>query len=446
MGENRRASGGLPKLRRTLSTQCRGTLLSNLLLAVLVAQSRSHATRPLRCSPDPLDTAGSRELASDGGPAELSYPSNKPAAETLYSHQVSSSVGSKQEERLPSTLLGSSASEPRAVAASGDSRPEPPASASDEAYTGAPCRRPTSSSLSTGSETSARRPRRESTDPVKRQVDLRQESSWSNNKLASLSSQRREDNERDLIELLAQFYAHIEQLKDRVNIYLLSLRQHSPLLKSELTSNQSSPIRAIEQRRAQVEAEMGADQETLLKWLRDKQSKFESLASIKFELLKEAPNKSIIVCQDGPKILVLPNVTDIVRCYPHDQWIERLWLDVKLLPIHYPAIVLSLLIFLFGTTGNVFVCLSVYRNHQLRNVTNYFIVNLAVADLLVIIICLPATVIWDVSLTWFFGTVGCKSIMFLQVSAANGYLVSGLSRRYMANHNIDFIVLHASLN
>jgi len=53
----------------------------------------------------------------------------------------------------------------------------------------------------------------------------------------------------------------------------------------------------------------------------------------------------------------------------------------------------------------------------MRTVTNYFIVNLAVADFLVILICLPPTVLWDVTETWFMGTLACKIVLYFQVSA-----------------------------
>lgn len=160
------------------------------------------------------------------------------------------------------------------------------------------------------------------------------------------------------------------------------------------------------------------DEDTLNKWLRQRQDKFQALKNFTVELVHEHPNRSINVCLDGPKILVLPDATDWLYCLTRDQWIDKLWADLRLSAFHYPIIALNILIFLFGTTGNIFVCLSVYRNHQLRSVTNYFIVNLAFADFLVILICLPATGVWDLSLTWFFGTIACKLIMFLQVSGA----------------------------
>lgn len=51
----------------------------------------------------------------------------------------------------------------------------------------------------------------------------------------------------------------------------------------------------------------------------------------------------------------------------------------------------------------------------MRTVTNIFIVNLAIADLAVIIICLPPTLLSDVTETWYFGFAMCKIALFLQV-------------------------------
>lgn len=238
-----------------------------------------------------------------------------------------------------------------------------------------------------------------------------------------------------LIELFAQFYAHLVEANDKFTQQLYLLRKSSQdkdedgnvneakeqdgKLATDLSRSNSSG-RTRESKKSEelkLKIMFGIDDESLLKWLKTRQESFSSLKDAKFELLNEYPNRTINVCPDGPKILVLPNISDILYCYTREQWIEKLWLDLKILSLyHYPIIILNILIFLIGTTGNIFVCLSVYRNYQLRNVTNYFIVNLAFADLLVILICLPATVIWDLSLTWFFGTIPCKLIMFLQVS------------------------------
>ena len=51
--------------------------------------------------------------------------------------------------------------------------------------------------------------------------------------------------------------------------------------------------------------------------------------------------------------------------------------------------------------GNVLVCLSVYRERVLRTATNYFVVSLAVADILVAILVMPLAVYVEVSERYF---------------------------------------------
>lgn len=99
-------------------------------------------------------------------------------------------------------------------------------------------------------------------------------------------------------------------------------------------------------------------------------------------------------------------------------------------------VILHVSVFVTGLIGNSLVCLSVYRNKSLQTVTNYYIVNLAVADFLVILICLPPTVYWDLNLTWNFGLIPCKLVLYLQVSfeaARNSFIrpISGLARAHL---------------
>lgn len=61
------------------------------------------------------------------------------------------------------------------------------------------------------------------------------------------------------------------------------------------------------------------------------------------------------------------------------------------------------------------VCFAVWKNRHMRTVTNYFIVNLSFADVLVTIICLPASLVVDITETWFFGNTLCKIVPYLQV-------------------------------
>lgn len=60
----------------------------------------------------------------------------------------------------------------------------------------------------------------------------------------------------------------------------------------------------------------------------------------------------------------------------------------------------------------------------MRTVTNYFIVNLSFADVLVTIICLPASLVVDITETWFFGNTLCKIVPYLQVRFHLWHLLS----------------------
>lgn len=50
-------------------------------------------------------------------------------------------------------------------------------------------------------------------------------------------------------------------------------------------------------------------------------------------------------------------------------------------------------IFLMCVIGNVLVCFVVVKNRQMRTVTNMFLLNLAISDLLVGIFCMPTTLV-----------------------------------------------------
>lgn len=54
------------------------------------------------------------------------------------------------------------------------------------------------------------------------------------------------------------------------------------------------------------------------------------------------------------------------------------------------------IVFAVGIVGNFCVIAVVFRSPRMRTVTNFFIVNLAVADILVIVFCLPATLMSNI--------------------------------------------------
>lgn len=71
------------------------------------------------------------------------------------------------------------------------------------------------------------------------------------------------------------------------------------------------------------------------------------------------------------------------------------------------GIILSVFI-LVAIVGNILVILSVVCNRHLQTVTNFFIVNLAMADLLLSIIVLPFSASLEVLGCWVFGRVFCN--------------------------------------
>lgn len=53
-------------------------------------------------------------------------------------------------------------------------------------------------------------------------------------------------------------------------------------------------------------------------------------------------------------------------------------------------------VFILGLLGNVFVIFAVIRFRQMRTITNFFITNLAFADILVTLFCILATLISNI--------------------------------------------------
>ncbi|KAL6114479.1 adra1a [Pungitius sinensis] len=96
----------------------------------------------------------------------------------------------------------------------------------------------------------------------------------------------------------------------------------------------------------------------------------------------------------------------------------------------------------FGIVGNILVILSVVCHRHLRTVTHYFIVNLAVADLLLSSTVLPFSAILEIVDRWVFGRVFCNvwaavdvlcctaSIMSLCVISVDRYIGVSYPLRY----------------
>ncbi|XP_037338683.2 neuropeptide FF receptor 1 like 2 [Pungitius pungitius] len=90
-------------------------------------------------------------------------------------------------------------------------------------------------------------------------------------------------------------------------------------------------------------------------------------------------------------------------------------------------------IFLLCMVGNILVCLIVLENRRMRTVTNLFILNLAISDLLVGIFCIPTTLVDNLITGWPFSNIVCKMSGFVQgmsVSASVFTLVAIAVERF----------------
>ncbi|KAK3758629.1 hypothetical protein RRG08_019539 [Elysia crispata] len=83
------------------------------------------------------------------------------------------------------------------------------------------------------------------------------------------------------------------------------------------------------------------------------------------------------------------------------------------------------LIFLLGTTGNCLVVFVVIRNKAMQTITNIFITNLAISDILMCLLAVPFTPIFFFLKTWVLGTALCHIIpMILCISVYVSTLTS----------------------
>lgn len=71
-------------------------------------------------------------------------------------------------------------------------------------------------------------------------------------------------------------------------------------------------------------------------------------------------------------------------------------------------------IFLVGFIANIFVIVVILKCRRMRTLTNRFLLNLAVSDLLATLICLPPTAYHHYDKRWIFGEFLCRFVPFIQ--------------------------------
>ena len=113
------------------------------------------------------------------------------------------------------------------------------------------------------------------------------------------------------------------------------------------------------------------------------------------------------------------------------QYSELMASDLRALRLTLYAI-----IFLASAFGNFLVCTVILRRKKMKTVTNYFILNLSIADLALNFICIPFDIpVQEMNNKWPYGALLCKVIYPLQTLAlfASVYTLTAVSlSRYWA--------------
>lgn len=85
-------------------------------------------------------------------------------------------------------------------------------------------------------------------------------------------------------------------------------------------------------------------------------------------------------------------------------------------PPLYIVVVASILYgltFLLGIFGNLMVVIVLYKYKTMRNRMNFFLVNLSIADLFILMVCMPsAAVDLFAKEVWYFGETLCKYTIY----------------------------------
>ncbi|CAI9729616.1 cholecystokinin receptor type A-like [Octopus vulgaris] len=94
-----------------------------------------------------------------------------------------------------------------------------------------------------------------------------------------------------------------------------------------------------------------------------------------------------------------------------------------------------IIIFILAVVGNSLVILTLVQNKRMRTVTNVFLLNLSISDLLLAVFCMPFTLIPTIMQDFIFGKTVCVMIRYLQavsVAVSCFTLVAISLERYFA--------------
>ncbi|KAJ1346958.1 hypothetical protein KIN20_001893 [Parelaphostrongylus tenuis] len=102
---------------------------------------------------------------------------------------------------------------------------------------------------------------------------------------------------------------------------------------------------------------------------------------------------------------------------------------------NYVVIFTFITIFLLSVIGNALVIVVIMQQRAMRSITNIYLMNLAITDLMLSVVCMPPTLFSMVMNCWIFGNILCKVFAYLQpmVVTASAYTLAVIAfERYFA--------------
>jgi len=89
----------------------------------------------------------------------------------------------------------------------------------------------------------------------------------------------------------------------------------------------------------------------------------------------------------------------------------------------HTRILLYAIIFVLAIAGNALVIATLAHDRRMRTVTNLFLLNLAVSDLLLAVLCMPFTLIPTLLKNFIFGKAMCILIRYMQGAINDMYIM-----------------------
>ena len=118
--------------------------------------------------------------------------------------------------------------------------------------------------------------------------------------------------------------------------------------------------------------------------------------------LKQDYDEQFLILYANNSLPTFENLSKIIMEDP-----QNFVLTMKVQVIFY---MVYSIIFLLGVCGNFLVVYAVLHNRAMQNVTNFFILNLALSDILLCVLCVPFTPLYTFLNRWVFGKVLCHLV------------------------------------